>query len=185
MKKLLSCLVVLFLMSFSLFAKEQLLNLGFIFPITFDGSYRDKNFSWGLGADVRYMQNDVWGLNAGGYFSLTEDKSTKKNSYFDVVLYGGFPVRIFKTKEFDAYIIPQAGIDLFTNYLFKSKNDEIDTVTSFFFGVNTELDYKVSQYLYFYGGLAFDYYFFSSKDGVGETTGSWFFNPSLGMTLVL
>lgn len=183
MKKSAVCLALLFLMSFSLFAKEELVNLEVVFPCTTKEGAADT-FTWGLMGDIKYMRNEVWGYNIGGYFSLTEDNKSEQNTFMNFILYAGLPVRIFNNSNFNLFVAPQLGIDMGTNFLFKNKDTSIDSPTYFWIGESTDLDFKIMKYLYLTGGLSIQYYFYGFSDGETNNLKKWYFIPKLGFTLV-
>lgn len=181
MKKLLAVVAVLAALTGSLFAKENLLEVGvgyYSIPANSDVGYMDNAFSINL--HTASMASEMIGVGSSVTFNIAPISGVS-TLWLDAVL--GVAIRPVNADKFALMITP--GFD-FNMYRMSFAGDAIMMLT---FGpaVQVAASYKLTDSIYLTGNfdMAYDLYGFAVMTGYGSSSGSaslFTFNPQIGVT---
>lgn len=181
MKKLFTCIAVLFALSSTVFAEDSFINISFIKPFCKSEKYIDSQLnSWGVGVEMKTMNNEVWGYEFGGNIAFHNNETTGKFAYLSVDAIFGLPIRIFDTDTINIFVTPLVGVDLSS-----TDSNDSEVLTVLFAGGSAQLDFKFSDFLYLNAGIEVQYHFFRMYKDYSSTVDKLMFLPKVGITLVM
>lgn len=162
-------------------ADELTLTVGF--PLN---QLDEKNWINGVGGTVNYktMLNGIWGFDYSGSLIFPTKGSELYNKYLTVDVSVGIALRLFDNSSLEFFLIPSVGMKYLTNSIFTNTSDDHE-VSYVWFGICTDMNYKLSSFLYLTAGLDFEYNFYGIKDN--STSAVNFLNiiPKAGITLLM